>query len=379
MSTFPTRQLGRGSATVSAMSLWAMGAGSVSKTTSLILNFSSYRIGRRILRRRRGRGVKFWDTADVYGASLCTKNIEADEVSAEVQLLMFNWHQCSCAEIDPSIPFRVGLDSVLCGGQVSTKKGEFIARNLKRPPYYHDKFHSNMCPQGFIQPQIQSEHGLRTTNEFAAYELHVRPGRTYPTIHDIGGVCVVGRVHCQGVSRFKTLGYVVWSELNTVETDGGRSAQTPDMEDEIRGAQVHAHSASLWRVAPPVKIAPSGSKSHLWEFFAGGAIFFSWTSLLRILVQIYQITGGGLLFGNIRTHIQDDTAALCGGTPADWTAYFVSVLDKVRPRAYNPEAADALCAMRGEHLQRGGQTAEDVCGTLAGSILGQQGPDNEAQ
>ncbi|KAJ6616054.1 kinase-like domain-containing protein [Mycena sp. CBHHK59/15] len=79
---------------------------------------------------------------------------------------------------------------------------------------------------------------------------------------------------------------------------------------------------------------------------------------------IYQFAGGGLLFGHIGTHILDDTAALCGGAPADWTAYFASVPDKVRPRAYTPEAADALWATRAEHLQRGGQTAEDARGLV---------------
>ncbi|KAJ6591930.1 hypothetical protein B0H10DRAFT_1960669 [Mycena sp. CBHHK59/15] len=103
---------------------------------------------------------------------------------------------------------------------------------------------------------------------------------------------------------------------------------------------------------------------------------------------IYQFAGGGLLFGHIGTHILDDTAALCGGAPADWTAYFASVPDKAWPRAYTPEAADALWATRAEYLRRGGQTAEDArgsdgasarIGAIAGSIRGRQGPDDEAQ
>jgi hypothetical protein len=55
-------------------------------------------------------------------------------------------------------------------------------------------------------------------------------------------------------------------------------------------------------------------------------------AVANILVQIYQIAGGGDLFGHIGTHILDDMAAHCGGAPADWTAYLASIKDKVRPR-----------------------------------------------
>ncbi|KAJ7849274.1 hypothetical protein B0H13DRAFT_2402971 [Mycena leptocephala] len=111
----------------------------------------------------------------------------------------------------------------------------------------------------------------------------------------------------------------------------------------------------------------------------------------------YRRRGGSLRAH--RTHILDDMAALCGGAPADWTAYFASIPDKVRPRAYTPEAADTLWATRAEHLQRGGQTAEDARGlvTLLRRMLVidpmerppalellqdpyfRQGPDDEAQ
>ncbi|KAJ6535847.1 hypothetical protein DFH09DRAFT_1091624 [Mycena vulgaris] len=292
--------LGRGSATVSAMILWAMGAGSVSKTTSLILNFSSTLVSdwaAHFTAAQRA-GVTLWYTADVYGASLCTKKIEADE-----------------GKIEESEVSAEGKERGESGRQLELEVIFIPAFNA--PHSCHGEHTSNATyllvfaiPTGFIQPQIQSEHGLRTTNEFAAYELHVLGGLILPS------------------TRLETLGYVVWSELNTVETDGGRSAQTPDMEDEIRGAQVHAHSVLL----------------------------------------CFQL---------------DVTVAHSGPDLSDHrrgaTAYFVSVLDKVRPRTYNPEAADALCAMRGEHLQRGGKTAEDVCRTIAGSILGRQGPDDEAQ
>ncbi|KAJ7841149.1 hypothetical protein B0H13DRAFT_1910409 [Mycena leptocephala] len=70
---------------------------------------------------------------------------------------------------------------------------------------------------------------------------------------------------------------------------------------------------------------------------------------------IYEIAGGGLLFGYIGTHILADTAELCGGAPADWIVYFASIADKLRPRVYTPEAADTLWATRAEYLQRGGR------------------------
>ncbi|KAJ7151281.1 kinase-like domain-containing protein [Mycena crocata] len=56
---------------------------------------------------------------------------------------------------------------------------------------------------------------------------------------------------------------------------------------------------------------------------------------------IHQIAGGGLLFGHIGTHILDDMAALCGGAPADWTAYFASVPDKVRARGVRTSIRNA--------------------------------------
>ncbi|KAJ7276773.1 kinase-like domain-containing protein, partial [Mycena rebaudengoi] len=65
---------------------------------------------------------------------------------------------------------------------------------------------------------------------------------------------------------------------------------------------------------------------------------------------ICQIAGGGILFRRFGgPYILDAMAALCGSTPADWTMYFASISDK--PKAYTPEASDALWAAR---------TAEDA-------------------
>ncbi|KAJ7503512.1 kinase-like domain-containing protein [Mycena galericulata] len=80
---------------------------------------------------------------------------------------------------------------------------------------------------------------------------------------------------------------------------------------------------------------------------------------------IYQIACGGFLFGHLGTHILSEIAAHCGGAQADWTTYFTSVPDKVKPRAYTPEGADALWATRAERIQRKGQTVEDACGLVA--------------
>ncbi|KAJ6569261.1 kinase-like domain-containing protein, partial [Mycena capillaripes] len=120
-----------------------------------------------------------------------------------------------------------------------------------------------------------------------------------------------------------------------------------------------------------------------------------WDRRAAMGCTIYQIAGGGHLFGHIGTHILNDTAALCGGAPADWIAYLATLPGKVRPKP-----ADALWAARAEHLQRGGQTAEDARGLVAllrrmlvidpmerppasellqDPYLSQQGPDDEAQ
>ncbi|KAJ6476187.1 kinase-like domain-containing protein [Mycena sanguinolenta] len=80
---------------------------------------------------------------------------------------------------------------------------------------------------------------------------------------------------------------------------------------------------------------------------------------------ISQIAGGSLPFEHSGTPMLDGIATLCGGAPADWNAYFASVPDEVPPRAYTPQAADALWATTMEHLQRGGQTAEDARGLVA--------------
>jgi serine/threonine protein kinase len=77
-------------------------------------------------------------------------------------------------------------------------------------------------------------------------------------------------------------------------------------------------------------------------------------------------------------------AALCGGLPADWTAYFTLLTNnsKVPPKgvrvsylcrplltlvprtAHAPKAADALWAKTTERLQIKGQTAEDAHGLV---------------
>ncbi|KAJ7218178.1 kinase-like domain-containing protein [Mycena rebaudengoi] len=81
---------------------------------------------------------------------------------------------------------------------------------------------------------------------------------------------------------------------------------------------------------------------------------------------IHKIAGLGILFGHLGSHILDDMAALCGGLPADWTAYFTLLTNnsKVPPKAHTPKAADALWAKTTERLQIKGQTAEDAQGLV---------------
>ncbi|KAF7357206.1 Protein kinase domain-containing protein [Mycena sanguinolenta] len=75
---------------------------------------------------------------------------------------------------------------------------------------------------------------------------------------------------------------------------------------------------------------------------------------------ISQIAGGGLPYEHSGTHMLSGIATLCGGAPADWTTYFASVPDKIPPRAYTPQDADALWTKTMEYIQRWGQTAEDA-------------------
>ncbi|KAJ6508579.1 kinase-like domain-containing protein [Mycena sanguinolenta] len=111
-------------------------------------------------------------------------------------------------------------------------------------------------------------------------------------------------------------------------------------------------------MAPEVvfPIIAHGNKDAPWDWRAD-----IWT----MGCAISQIAGGGLPFGHSETHMLDGIATLCGGAPADWTAYFASVPDKISPRAYTPQAADALWATTMECLQRGGQTTEDAHGLVA--------------
>ncbi|KAJ6499537.1 kinase-like domain-containing protein [Mycena vitilis] len=106
--------------------------------------------------------------------------------------------------------------------------------------------------------------------------------------------------------------------------------------------------------APPEVIFPMivhGTRDAPWDRRA---------DIWSLACTVNTIAGGVLLFGHIGSHILSDMAALCGGAPADWMVYFASVPDKVQPRVYNREAADALWLTRAEHLQRGGQTADDT-------------------
>jgi hypothetical protein len=136
-----------------------------------------------------------------------------------------------------------------------------------------------------------------------------------------------------------------------------------------------------------------------------------------VLVQIYEIAGGGLLFGYIGTHILADTAELCGGAPADWIAYFASIADQLRPRGvrvsysccillmpvprslYSRSSGHPLGHEGGVPTERGADgggfaqvsrvSAAYACyrsdrassrnGSTAGSILGQHRLDDDAQ
>jgi hypothetical protein len=52
-------------------------------------------------------------------------------------------------------------------------------------------------------------------------------------------------------------------------------------------------------------------------------------AVAHMSLQICQIVGGGILFEHFGgSNILDAMAALCGGAPADWMIYFVSVSDK---------------------------------------------------
>ncbi|KAJ7627554.1 kinase-like domain-containing protein [Mycena polygramma] len=97
--------------------------------------------------------------------------------------------------------------------------------------------------------------------------------------------------------------------------------------------------------------------------------------------SINDIAGGVILFGS---QILSEMAALCGGAPADWTAYFATVPDKIPPRgivvfmflawfahagvtaAYTREGADALWVTKAdEYLKRARQTTEQIRGFVA--------------
>ncbi|KAJ7285345.1 kinase-like domain-containing protein [Mycena rebaudengoi] len=75
---------------------------------------------------------------------------------------------------------------------------------------------------------------------------------------------------------------------------------------------------------------------------------------------IHEIAVGRLLFGS-SSHILDDMAAICGGAPADWAAYLVSLSTKSEVPL---KAADALWAKTTEYLQSKGQTPEDARGLV---------------
>ncbi|KAJ7814078.1 kinase-like domain-containing protein [Mycena leptocephala] len=95
---------------------------------------------------------------------------------------------------------------------------------------------------------------------------------------------------------------------------------------------------------------------------------------------IHHIAGGGDLFGHIGTHILDDMAALCGGAPADWTAYFASMPDKVRPRARGQTAEDArgLVTLLRRMLVIDPMERPPALELLQDPYF-RQGPDDEAQ
>ncbi|KAJ7285344.1 kinase-like domain-containing protein [Mycena rebaudengoi] len=80
---------------------------------------------------------------------------------------------------------------------------------------------------------------------------------------------------------------------------------------------------------------------------------------------IHQIAVGRLLLG-FGSHILHDMAAICGGAPANWTAYLASLSNKseVPLKVHTPEAADALWAKTIERLQSTGETLEDARGLV---------------